>query len=353
MKNIKITASIFLLSLSLFACKQTEEKRPQPSPTTAIQEDEKRDASYRVEEDVLYIEKDTILEYIKAPEANKIVLNKNIELGDINSGIYDDHFPVDYVSHFRYCPNIKEIQLIEGTKQKIDGGGIAHFSLENDMLMYRTSQKGVYACTPNKQGIVGIPENTRDIFDCAFVDCNQIEKIVIPSSVRWVGSAAFGNMEQCNEIIVENSKYLKTVDGVLYTKDGKVLIAYPAGKKDKEFRVPDGVKVIGNGAFMGATHIEKIVLPDNMLHIGEKAFAECENLKEVASNTKVKYMMQSAWDGTNWPRRPERKKYINSFTEGGMVWEDEYKYLSYLYEDYEWKFGYRHAEYSYKEWKEL
>ena len=352
MKNIKIIASIFLLSLSLFACKQTEEKRPQPSPTTAIQEDEKRDASYRVEEDALYIEKNTLLSNVEAPEVRKVIFNKNIEVYDTNRNNHYEHLPIDYVSHFQHCPNIEEIQVIEGEqKEERKGDGCTNLFVENDMLMYQTSQKGVYACLPNKQGIVEIPENTRDIFDCAFVDCNQIEKIVIPSSVRWVGSAAFGNMEKCKEIVVKNSKYLKTVDGVLYTKDGKVLIAYPAGKKDKEFRVPDGVKVIGNGAFMGVKHIEKIILPDNMLHIGEKAFAECENLKEVASNTKVKYMMQSAWDGTNWPRRPERKKYINSFTEGGILWEGKYQYLSYLYEEYKWKFDGFESCFNGNKWK--
>ena len=350
MKRIKITTSIFLLSLSLFACKQTEEKTLKPATTT--QANEEYENPYKVEEDVLYIEKNVILSNVEALEVKKMILYKNIEVYDTNRNNHYEHLPVDYVSHFQHCPNIEEIQVIEGEqKEELKGDGCTNLFLENDMLMYQTSQKGVYACIPNKQGTVEIPENTRDIFDCAFVDCNQIEKIVIPSSVRWVGSAAFGNMEKCKEIVVKNSKYLKTVDGVLYTKDGKVLIAYPAGKKDKEFRVPDGVKVIGNGAFMGVKHIEKIILPDNMLHIGEKAFAECENLKEVASNTKVKYMMQSAWDGTNWPRKPKRKEYMNSFTEGGILWEGKYQYLSYLYEEYEWKFDGFESAFNGKKWK--
>ena len=338
MKNIKVIGSILLVTLCLFACKQTEEKPSQPTSTPALQEKETEDDSYRIKDDVVYIEKNMLLSYVEAPEIRKMILNKNIEVYDTNRRLNFDHYAPDYVSHFQHCPKIEEIQVTDGEQQELDGEGISNLSVENDMLMYQTGKKGVYACVPTKEGTVKIPEKTRDIFDCAFLDCKQIKKVVIPSSIRWVGSAAFGNMKKCKEIVVKDSKYLKSVDGVLYTKDGKVLIAYPAGKKDKEFRVPEGVKVIGNGAFMGVKSIEKIILPDNVLHIGEKAFANCKKLKEVASDTKVKYIMKSAWEGTNWPRRPKRKESDNTCTVGGILWEGKYRYLSYLYKDYEWKY---------------
>ena len=58
-----------------------------------------------------------------------------------------------------------------------------------------------------------------------------------------------------------NNPFLKSEDGVLYTKDGLVLLAYPAGKPDKYYKVKDGVKFIAGGAFAGADNLEEIELP--------------------------------------------------------------------------------------------
>ena len=45
------------------------------------------------------------------------------------------------------------------------------------------------------------------------------------------------------EIIVdEDNKFYKSIDGVLYTYDGKTLVAYPTGKTDREYDVIEGFK---------------------------------------------------------------------------------------------------------------
>ena len=45
-----------------------------------------------------------------------------------------------------------------------------------------------------------------------------------------------------------NSQFA-SLDGVLFTKDMKTLIAYPTGSKSKHYTIPDTVETIGNGAF--------------------------------------------------------------------------------------------------------
>lgn len=121
------------------------------------------------------------------------------------------------------------------------------------MFVYKNPEKGVYACPVTRQGKVTLADDIWDVYDCAFEKCDKITEVQLPASVRWAGAAAFSYMFSCKKITVdEKSKYLKSVEGVLFTKDGQVLIAYPAGKKDSVYQVPKGVRVIADGAFMGS-----------------------------------------------------------------------------------------------------
>ena len=81
--------------------------------------------------------------------------------------------------------------------------------------------------------------------------------------------------------ISEDNEYYKTINGVLYTKDGKTLIRYAPGKTDTEFIIPDGVTTIAEYAFSRNSYITKITLPDSVTTIGDSAFSNCLNLVSI------------------------------------------------------------------------
>ena len=78
----------------------------------------------------------------------------------------------------------------------------------------------------------------------------------------------------------ENNHYC-SVEGVLFSKDMKELLAVPAGKYLKVYNVPLGVERIADGAFSDNRFLEKIVLPDTIKYIGVQAFRQSENLREI------------------------------------------------------------------------
>ena len=120
---------------------------------------------------------------------------------------------------------------------------------------------------------------------------------------------------------------------MLVTKDGQVLIAYPAGKKDSVYQVPKGVRVIADVAFMGAEHLKLVNLTTGMYYVGEKAFADCKNLKYVRCKDSIQYIMKSAYEGCDkfaYASRPKRKKFDNTCIEAFIDWKNRYKYLDYL-----------------------
>ena len=76
---------------------------------------------------------------------------------------------------------------------------------------------------------------------------NYVEKIIISKNVTTNIDFAFQFNEfmQLKEIEVdEQNQYVKSIDGVLYSKDGKKLLLVPANYNETEFVVPEGVETI-------------------------------------------------------------------------------------------------------------
>ena len=86
---------------------------------------------------------------------------------------------------------------------------------------------------------------------------SQVEEIEIPSNITEIQPGAFAGLSNLGWIEADgaNPAYV-TVDGVLYTADGTVLLAFPAAWTGT-FQVPESVKSFAEGAFDG-TNLECI-----------------------------------------------------------------------------------------------
>ena len=125
-----------------------------------------------------------------------------------------------------------------------------------------------------------LPEGLESIGRGAFMD-TALKNVELPASVQQIGSVPFANCASLTSINIpsSNSSY-KTVDGVLYSKDGKELIQYPAGREG-EFAVPEGTEVIRYGAFANCT-LTKVTFPETLKKIENDAFFGCVTLTELS-----------------------------------------------------------------------
>lgn len=112
-------------------------------------------------------------------------------------------------------------------------------------------------------------------FDCM----RNIQVIYIPKSVNSI-KWSFWKCYNLRRFVVDpaNEKYCD-IDGVLYSKNKRELIAYP-NAKGEEYRVPNGVRSIGNCAFK-STKITSITMPASLRKIGVNAFYDCKRLKKI------------------------------------------------------------------------
>ena len=133
-----------------------------------------------------------------------------------------------------------------------------------------------------------IPEGVTSIGDYAFYNDTSFTSITIPASVTNIGDYAFYSCDSLASIDVDsnNSNY-KSVDGNLYSKDGKTLIQYAIGKTDTTFAIPEGVASIGDYAFYDCISLIRITIPSSVTSIGSNAFANCYSLMEVCNESSL------------------------------------------------------------------
>ena len=129
-----------------------------------------------------------------------------------------------------------------------------------------------------------IPDSVTAIGNSAFVSCVSVTNVTLGNGLQTIGEAAFtglaklanvslpagatnvapGAFAHCTALTniavsTDNPAY-KSVDGVLFDKEGKTLVQFPAGKSGS-YTVPDTVTAVAPGAFDGATAVEKIEFP--------------------------------------------------------------------------------------------
>ena len=129
---------------------------------------------------------------------------------------------------------------------------------------------------------VVIPDTVTTIGQEAFVFCSSLTSVSIPASVTSIGWGVFAGCSSLRNITVakRNSVY-QSIDGSLYTKDGKTLIQYALGKADELFTVPALVTNIGDVAFAYCDLLVGIVIPNSVKNIGVYVFGNCDLLTSI------------------------------------------------------------------------
>ncbi len=142
-----------------------------------------------------------------------------------------------------------------------------------------------------------IPNGVTSIGDSAFSGCTGLTSVMIPRSVISIGNLAFRSCTALKAVEVDslNSAYL-SVDGILFDKAQSMLIVHPATKVGT-YTIPDGVTIIGDGAFSGCTGLTSVTIPNSVTSIGVVAFLNCTGLTSVTIPSSVTSIGVSAFNG--------------------------------------------------------
>lgn len=110
---------------------------------------------------------------------------------------------------------------------------------------------------------------TRDVF-------SEVDTIVIPAAMQKVPDKVLYSAYDLNAIVVESGNTVyKSVDGALYSADGKILYRWPNVKTDGTITIPEGVEEIASEAIFvnkSAANIS-ISFPASLKKINKNIFA--------------------------------------------------------------------------------
>lgn len=204
-------------------------------------------------------------------------VTKLILPADISSILPDDYYETDtwllqnYSSITPNCPNLSVIEVSKANKTFTTKDGV----------LYSKDMKSLIYCPPGKSGKLVVPEGVVSIGFMAFQECAKLTSVSLPSTLTRINEGAFGNNTKLTSLTVsKDNSYLISKDNVIFYKQGEQLIAYAGGKKNKSYKVPDGVKAISQAAFQGCTNLTEITFCKNLTIIGNEAFRNCTKLKK-------------------------------------------------------------------------
>ena len=145
---------------------------------------------------------------------------------------------------------------------------------------------------------VSIGKNVTNIDDKAFWLCEELKSITIPQSVTHIGNGVFSSCRKLNSILVdEDNLDYSSIDGVLFNKNKTELVAYPIGKIESVYNIPNGVVNIREYAFYDSENLTSITIPNGVVSICEYAFFSCDGITSITlPNTVEKIGRASFYD---------------------------------------------------------
>ena len=105
----------------------------------------------------------------------------------------------------------------------------------------------------------------------AFWHDSTLAEVQIPASVTTIEGYAFGGSRATTFSVDSSSEHFKSVNGMLLTKDGTELVAYPGGAPATSVTVPTGVKKLRMGSFYSGP-VTSVLLPASLEEIEQQVF---------------------------------------------------------------------------------
>ena len=185
---------------------------------------------------------------------------------------------------FYGCISLRKVRL-SNALTKLNTGTFQYcFALEHIDLPYSLKSIGTYAFAscPELTRIV-IPGKVTLIGESAFDDCRKLSEISIPRTVTNIGGNAFRDTPWLES---------KTDEFVIVGK--RILIKWTGSASNVQ--IPPGITMITD-AFAGKYFVESVELPASVRRIGQYAFKDAVNLKNINFPAKLTSVLASAFEG--------------------------------------------------------
>jgi hypothetical protein len=166
--------------------------------------------------------------------------------------------------------------------QALDSGGLSYLDINGESW----EVTGCVAACPDPVVIPSVVDGKPvvGIGSSAFWFASTLAQVQIPASVTTIGIYAFGGSMATTFSVDSSSEHFKSVSGMLLTKDGTELVAYPGGAAATSVTVPVGVMEIRAGALGGAAPTS-LSLPASLEVLPAEALKYLYSLESITVET--------------------------------------------------------------------
>lgn len=198
-------------------------------------------------------------------------------------------------SAFYGCSSLKKIEL-PATLSQVDSQA---FSMCTSLTEHILSEDNQYFAVKdgvlyNSDGTVlnsypagktdtefTVPDTVTMIVGWACEGNQYLEKVSLPAGVSGM-YCPFGYCPALKEIsVAEDNLYFSSQDGVLFSKDGSMLLFYPPNREGTEMAIPETVTGIETNAFLGSRNLKRITVPEGVSTLTTFVFKEAQQLETV------------------------------------------------------------------------
>ncbi len=177
------------------------------------------------------------------------------------------------IGAFRRCGALAKV-IMPDTVTAIDSfafeecGSLTAINLSRSLITLGNG--AFYCCYSLRQ--VSLPEGLISLGEGAFTLCSSLETLRFPDSLQEIGGNPF---LLCPAVptMSEHHAAFEVVDGVLFDKRSKHLIAYLENRVRDTYEIPEGTLSIGDRAFSGGIDALYVIrLPESVVEIDDWAF---------------------------------------------------------------------------------
>ncbi len=185
---------------------------------------------------------------------------------------------------FAGCPKLTNISISGDPYFSSSGGVLFHGS---QLIVYPGGLSGSYTIPDGTTSIGSyafgysskplnliMPASLADINDEAFYANGGLTSITLPSGLSGLGIAFVQCSSLTNIGVDAANTNFSSINGVLFDKSGKQLIAYPPGLTGS-YTIPNGVTNIAHDAFYQCQGLNKVTVPPSVTSLGDFAFGVC------------------------------------------------------------------------------
>jgi hypothetical protein len=211
--------------------------------------------------------------------------------------VFEDNTSITTFDEFRFFTGVTEIPYYAF----YGCSNLSVITLPDNL----TTIKSYAFCNCSSLSAIELPISLVYLYDDAFRSCNSLTSVTIPKNVyaessKIYCSNTFSKCKNLTEIIVDpENPYLESIDNVLYTKDHKYIKQYPAGKREAEYIIPEGVKNL-IATFAGCEHLTSVKIPESVTFVNGNVFEGCTGLTEIEIPQNVEFAgFDFIWGCTN------------------------------------------------------